>query len=129
MIYRRLTFFFTAFTTSDGNASISAIGHIDNELARKRFPSALLFSADERIRLLISASKGKAQFTGQQQSPERGRGAGKSLTGWTEGLPLEKEKGDGEMRAAFTQTKGAHSSCTTIQKLFEGGCTAVSNSG
>jgi len=56
--------FFTAFTTGRGTASISAIGHIDNELQGNvsRQPSSFL-----RMRglgLLISASKGRAQFTG-----------------------------------------------------------------
>lgn len=34
------------------------------ETLRKCYPSALVFPKEEKIMLLISASKGKAQFTG-----------------------------------------------------------------
>lgn len=63
MIYRRLQFF-TTFTTRKGTASISAIGHIDNELQGNvsRQPSSFLRMRG--LELLISASKGRAQFTG-----------------------------------------------------------------
>lgn len=46
------------------------------------------------------------------------------------GPPIrEGERGDGRMRAAFSQTKEVHSACTMIHKVLEGGCTRVSNSG
>lgn len=34
------------------------------ETLRERYPSVLVFPKEEKIMLLISASKGKAQFTG-----------------------------------------------------------------